>query len=64
MLVGCGELRVGVQISRRKFHTHIHLNQVKVEFISCIKKKKEKEEEEEEEEDQFTQCTYGDHQTR
>ena len=29
-----------VQVSRREFYTHIHLYQVRVEFISCIKKKK------------------------
>ena len=31
--------RAGVQISKRKLHTHIHLDLVKVEFLSCIKNK-------------------------
>ena len=31
--------KAGVQVSRRKFHTHIHLDYAKVEFLS--KKKKE-----------------------
>ena len=26
-----------VQIFRRKFHTHIHLDYVRIEFLSCIK---------------------------
>ena len=34
------EARVGVQVSRRKFHTHIHLDYTRVEFLSCIIKKK------------------------
>ena len=29
-----------VQVSRREFHTHIHLNLTKVKIISCKKKKK------------------------
>ena len=32
--------RDGVQVSRRELHTHIHLNQVRVEFLSYIKLKK------------------------
>ena len=32
--------RVGVQVSKSEFHTHIHLNYAKVQFIYCIKKKK------------------------
>ena len=42
MLVGCGGVRTEVQVSRREFHTHIHLDYVRVEFLSCIKKKKKK----------------------
>ena len=37
--------RVGIQVFRRKFHTHIHLDQVRIKFLSCkkiIKKKKKK----------------------
>ena len=34
------EARVGVQVSRKEFHTHIHLDYDKVDFLSCIKKKK------------------------
>ena len=40
MFVGCGGIRVGVQVSKREFHTHIHLDYVRIKFISCIKKKK------------------------
>ena len=29
-----------VQVFRREFHTHIHLDQIKIEILSCIKKKK------------------------
>ena len=29
--------RTGIQVFRGEFHTHIHLNYVKVEFLSCIK---------------------------
>ena len=32
--------RVRIQVSRRKFYTHIYLNYVRVEILSCIKKKK------------------------
>ena len=32
--------RVRVQISKRKLHTHIHLDYVRVEILSCKKKKK------------------------
>ena len=34
------EARVGVQVSRKEFHTYIHLDYDKVDFLSCIKKKK------------------------
>ena len=34
------EVRAGVQVFRRELHAHIYLDQVKVEFISCIQKKK------------------------
>ena len=34
--------RVGVQVSRSEFHTHIHLNYAKVQFLYCIKKIKKK----------------------
>ena len=40
MLVGCGGVRTGVQVSRREFHTHIHLDYVRVEILSYIKNKK------------------------
>ena len=40
MFVGCGGIRVGVQVSKREFYTHIHLDYVRIKFISCIKKKK------------------------
>ena len=30
--------RAGVQVSRREFHTHIHLDYVRLEILSCIKK--------------------------
>ena len=30
---------VGFQVSKRKLHTHILLDYVRVEFVSCIKKK-------------------------
>ena len=36
----CGVWGVGVraevQVSRRELHTHIHIDYVRVEFISCI----------------------------
>ena len=32
-------VRVEVQVSKREFHTHIHLDLVRVKFLSCIKKK-------------------------
>ena len=35
-------VRVGIQVSRRELHTHIYLNEAKVEILSCIKKRKEK----------------------
>ena len=31
-----------VQVLRRELHTHIHLDYVRVEIISCIKKKTQK----------------------
>ena len=45
MLSACGvwEARVRVQISKRELHTHIHLDYVIVEILSCKKKKKKKE---------------------
>ena len=36
--------RVGVQVSKSEFHTHIHLNYAKVQFLYCIKKIKKKKE--------------------
>ena len=36
-------VRVGIQVFRKEFHTYIHLNYIRVEFLSCIKKKKMKE---------------------
>ena len=32
--------RFGIQVSKNEFYTHIHLDYVRVEFLSCIKKKK------------------------
>ena len=32
--------RVGVQVSKREFHTHIHLDYAKVEILSYKKNKK------------------------
>ena len=43
-------VRAGVQVSRRKFHTHIHLDQTRVEILSCIKKRKLNKE-------NFKECT-------
>ena len=37
--MGCGGKKAGVQVSRRELHTHIHLDYVRVEFLSCKKKK-------------------------
>ena len=31
--------RAGIQIFRRKLYTHIHLNYVRIEFLSCKKNK-------------------------
>ena len=31
-------VRTGVQVSKRGTHTHIHLDEVRVEFLFCIKK--------------------------
>ena len=33
------KVRAGVQGSKRKFHTHIHLDYAKIEILSYIKKK-------------------------
>ena len=40
----CGVLgaRFGVQVFRREIHTYIHLDYVRVEILSYIKKKKKK----------------------
>ena len=38
ILVGCEGAKAGVQVSRRELHTYIHLNYVRVEFLSCKKK--------------------------
>ena len=32
--------KAGVQVSKREFHTRIHLDYVRVKFLSCIQKKK------------------------
>ena len=32
------EARVGIQVSRREFHTRIYLDYTRVEFIFCFKK--------------------------
>ena len=34
------EVRAEVQVFRKEFHTHIHLDYVRVEILSCKKKKK------------------------
>ena len=31
-----------IQVFREEFHTHIHLDYISVEFLSCIQKKKKK----------------------
>ena len=31
--------RVGIQVFKRELHTYIHLDYVRVKFLSCIKKK-------------------------
>ena len=36
-------VRVGVQVSGREFHTHIHLDHFRVEILSCIHQPKKKE---------------------
>ena len=33
-------VRAGVQVSKRELYTHIHLDYVRVEILSCIKKEK------------------------
>ena len=40
------EARVGIQVSKRELHTHIHLDYAKIEFLSCIKKNYPKREHE------------------
>ena len=40
VLVKCEGGKGRVQISKREFHTHIHLDYVIIEFLSCIKKEK------------------------
>ena len=40
---GVSEARVEVQVFRKELYTHIHLDQVRVEFLSCKKKKKKEE---------------------
>ena len=37
MFVGCRRARGGVQIFKREFHIHIHLDYARIEFLSCIK---------------------------
>ena len=39
---GVWEIRVKVQIFRKKLYTHIHLDQAKVEFLSYIKNEEKK----------------------
>ena len=41
---GVWGVRVGVQVSKKEFHIHIHLDYDRVEFLSCIKKEKKKKE--------------------
>ena len=36
---GVWGVRAGVQVSKRELHTHIHLNQTRVEFYLVLKKK-------------------------
>ena len=42
MFVGVWGVSARIQVSRKEFHTHIHLNYIRVEFLSCIKKNKNK----------------------
>ena len=37
---GVWEVSAGVQVFRKELYTYIHLDYVRVEFLSCIKKKK------------------------
>ena len=37
---GVWEVRTGIQVFRKDFHTHIRLDYIRVEFLSCINKKK------------------------
>ena len=39
---GVWRAKVGIQVSRREFYTHIHLDYVRVEILSCKKRKKKK----------------------
>ena len=39
---GVWDARAEVQVSRRKFHIHMHLDQAKVKFLSFVKKLKKK----------------------
>ena len=34
--VSCRGVSVRVQVCRRELHTHIHLDYVRIEFLSCI----------------------------
>ena len=36
-MCGVWSVRVKIQVFRKKLHTHIHLNYVRVEFLSCKK---------------------------
>ena len=36
------EVKVGVQVSNREFHIHIHLDYARIKILSCIKKIKNK----------------------
>ena len=40
--MGCGRQRSGFKSPGGSFHTYIHLDYVRVEFLSCIKKTKNK----------------------
>ena len=37
MFVGCRRARGGIQIFKKQFHTHIHLDNTRIEFLSSIK---------------------------
>jgi len=34
--------RVKIQVFKREFHTYIHLNYSRIEFLSCIEKNKKR----------------------